>query len=145
MSLTVLLIGSKERPGRDEKVTYVRENGVQRKIVAGEHADKDLIWITERVGECVYMSNITHNLGVMAAKADLYYPLWRPGEVGIKVARQLIQPLTDGLSKLESSPDAYRQYNPTNGWGSYEGLVNFTRNYLEACEQNGEAMIEVLR
>jgi len=93
----------------------------------------------------VYDSNITHNLGVMAERAGIYKCLWRPEELEITKAEQLIKPLEDGLEFLKSSPEIFIPLSPKNGWGSYEGLVQFVEKYLEACKENPDAEIEVSR
>ena len=93
----------------------------------------------------VYDANITHNLGEMAAAAGIYKYLWRPEELGITTARQLIEPLRAGLELLESDPARFKAYNPENGWGSYDGLVRFVREYLEACEAAPDASVRVWR
>lgn len=54
--------------------------------------------VRERV---VYSANITHNLGKMADEASIYYALWRPDEIGITKAGQLIIPLREGLLLLK--------------------------------------------
>jgi len=94
---------------------------------------------------CVFGANITHNLGDMAEAAVIYQHLWRPEELGITHAEQLIAPLTDGLALLESDPKRFKKFNPSNGWGSYEWLVNFVRAYLDACIANPDAEIYVSR
>lgn len=83
--------------------------------------------------EVFYEDNITHNLGQMAGEAGIYQHLWRPEELGIIMARQLIRPLREGLKKLGCEPDRFRAFDSPNGWGDYEGLVTFVRNYLTAC------------
>lgn len=93
----------------------------------------------------VYERNITHNLGRMAEAAGLYKALWRPDENGLTHAGQLIPILREGLANLEADPAHYRTFNPENGWGNYEGLVKFVREYLAACEANPDAEIEVSR
>lgn len=93
----------------------------------------------------VYDANITHNLVDMAKAANLYEVLWRPEEVGITHANQLIGPLEAGLTRLRSDPDKYRKLNPSNGWGSYEGLVKFVENYLEACQENPDCTVRSCR
>jgi hypothetical protein len=95
--------------------------------------------------ECVYSDNITHNLNKMAEAAGIYYELWRPEELGITTAKELISPLNAGLDRLLKNRSEYIQYNPSNGWGSYEGLLGFVASYLAACEANPEAIIEVSR
>lgn len=94
---------------------------------------------------CVYHRNITHNLTTMADACGVYHACWRPDEIGVTHARQLIQPLTDGLHKLRADPDRYKVYNPPNGWGDYDGLVRFVADYLAACERNPDARVEACR
>ena len=96
-------------------------------------------------GNYVYDKNITHNLNTMADKAGIYEALWRPEEIDIKIAKDLIPLLKAGLKKLKNNRDYFEQFNPENGWGDYEGLVEFTEEYLEACKEYPEALIEVDR
>src|SRR6185312_7325685 len=93
----------------------------------------------------VYASNITHNLGTMADAAGIYKHLWRPEELGIEHARELIEPLVDGLTRLKREPEKFKALNPPNGWGNYEGLVTFTENYLAACREYPEAKVSASR
>ena len=90
-------------------------------------------------------SNLTHNLGPMAEEAGLYMHLWRPEELGLTKASQLIPTLRAGLRELLDHPDRFREFNPENGWGTYEGLVEFVTEYLAACEANPDADVEVSR
>src|SRR3990172_2778745 len=53
----------------------------------------------------LYSANITHNLGKMAKEAGIYEHLWRPDELGIWNAGELILPLADGLAKLKADPE----------------------------------------
>lgn len=93
----------------------------------------------------VYSANITHNLGRMADEAGIYRHLWRPEEIGITTAGQLIEPLSVGLELLKSDPSRFKAYNSPNGWGLYEHLVPFVEQYLEACKENPDAEIGVWR
>lgn len=93
----------------------------------------------------IYAAKITHNLNTMANAAGIYQHLWRPEELGITKASQLIEPLTEGLAKLTADPEHYKTFNPKNGWGDYEDLVQFVRHYLNACTENPDATIEVSR
>jgi len=93
----------------------------------------------------VFTRNITHNLAEMAEAVGIYKHLWRPDEIGIIKARELIEPLQKGLERLRTFPETFKQYNPENGWGSYEGLIRFTEEYLAACEENPDATVEVDR
>lgn len=93
----------------------------------------------------VYSANITHNLGRMAEEVGLYEVLWRPEELGFTKASELIEPLRIGLANLLAKRVECEKLNPENGWGNYGGLINFTRNYLAACEDNPDATVEVSR
>lgn len=92
-----------------------------------------------------YWANITHNLTQMADKAGVYYALWRPEEKGWRFARDIILVLEIGLGNLKGDPIFYKQFNPPNEWGSYDGLVEFIERYLEACKEHPKARIRVSR
>lgn len=93
----------------------------------------------------VYSANITHNLNKMAGEAGIYEHLWRPDELGIKKAKELIEPLKTGLALLQSEPERFKAFNPSNGWGTYEGLCQFVADYLSACISCPEAEVSVWR
>jgi hypothetical protein len=93
----------------------------------------------------LYNANITHNLNRMADVAGIYHALWRPEEIGVTYALQLIPILREGLACLLKDPKEFEQYNPKNGWGSYSGLVSFVRAYLAACEEYPDATVSVSR
>ena len=93
----------------------------------------------------IYSGNVTHNLGKMAAEAGIYQCLWRPDELGITKASQLIEPLRAGLALLKSDPARFRAFNPPNGWGTYDGFVKFVEEYLNACGENPEASVSAWR
>lgn len=154
MSLDVYLTlpGTKDVP-MGERI-FIREEGQNRQI-SREEWDRRFpgrapVVIAEYFGEVddeqeVFHGNITHNLNTMAEEAELYWPMWQPGEIGIVQAKQLIQPLTDGLACLVSDPEHYEKFNPENGWGTYEGLVEFVHDYLEACIRFPEAKVGAWR
>lgn len=130
---------------------FVREAGSVREISRDEWNAKFpgrepiVATLEDDDGERVYSANITHNLGRMAREANIYMALWRPEEIGITHAHQLIEPLTAGLELLRSDPVHYKQFNPENGWGNYDNLVSFTEQYLEACEEYPQAEVGVSR
>lgn len=93
----------------------------------------------------VHHGNLTHNLGPMAEAAGLYAALWRPTEAGYTTAADIVPILRAGRERLLADPNRYRALNPSNGWGTYEGLVSFVSRYLGACEANLNARIEVSR
>ena len=103
------------------------------------------VYLKEVRPAVVYERNITHNLNKMADEAGIYECLWRPDEIGVTKATQLVEPLRKGLALLIAEPDRFKQFNPVNGWGDYEGLVNFVQDYLSRCEENPNAEVEVSR
>jgi len=147
MSLDVYLTDVPCAPGGSG--IFIRERGSTREITREE-------WDTRFPGyEPVachtdaprdrYSRNITHNLNSMALAAGIYKELWHPDEIGIVRAAQLVEPLTAGLALLESDPARFEAFNPENGGGDYEGLVEFVRDYLRACETNPDARVSVSR
>lgn len=95
--------------------------------------------------ERIYNSNITHNLGKMAKEAGIYEALWRPEEIGIDTASQLIEPLTAGLKKMKDNPGHYKKFDAENGWGLYIHFVPFVEEYLNACIFHPDASVTVSR
>jgi hypothetical protein len=125
---------------------FVRENGQNRELTVEEvkekFPDRDIEFSVNRETEEVFESNITHNLVPMAKAAGLYDYVWHPEGMGIYKAKELIDPLREGLHSLKLYPEKYKQYNPSNGWGDYEGFVQFIESYLSACYMYPEADID---
>lgn len=101
------------------------------------------VYLKEVRPTTVYTANITHNLNRMVGEAGIYRHLWRPDELGITTARELIEPLRAGLARLRADPDRFRKHNPENGWGSYDCLCQFGAEYLVECEKHPDATVEV--
>jgi hypothetical protein len=81
----------------------------------------------------------------MALEAGIYEALWRPEEIGIEKAGDLIPLLESGLSKLKADPAEFSKYNAANGWGLYEHFVPFVEKYLEACREYPDATVRASR
>ena len=151
MSLDVYLVikGVQNLP-TDESVILINENGQIRQITRDEwderFPDRDpvTVWLRTDDDE-VYNSGITSFLDTMAAAAGLYEYLWTPDEIGIITAQQLIEPLQKGLKVLLDNPIKFSRYNPDNGRGTYESLVKFVRDYLEACKEYPNAQVNACR
>lgn len=99
----------------------------------------------EDYSEDVFEKNITHNLTTMADECGLYEIMWRPENMGITKAGDATLFLLNGILELKSNRQKYEQYNPSNGWGSYDGLLRCAESYLEACELYPNAIITVSR
>ena len=89
----------------------------------------------------LFDANITHNLGKMAEEAGIYSHLWRPEEIDISLAGDLIEPVEKGLNDMIARPAHYRQFEASNGWGLYEHFIPWIQKYLNACKQHPKAMI----
>lgn len=129
---------------------FVRENGRTVEITREEWSrrfpDREPVMVRISTDDDrAYHDNITHNLGQMAEAAGIYKHLWRPDEIGVTRAAQLIEPLKDGLALLQSEPAKFKAFDPSNGWGNYDGLVRFVADYLAACIRMPRAEVRVSR
>lgn len=97
----------------------------------------------EEGDETVYDANITHNLGKMADKANVYQALWHPEQINATKASDIIELLEKGLADLKTRPKYFEKFNSSNGWGMYEHFVPFVEKYLEACKKYPNSTIEV--
>jgi hypothetical protein len=149
LDVSLYLKGVQNLPA-NEPAIFIRENGQTKQISRAEwderypNREPVIVELPSDDSE-VFDYNITHNLNKMADEAGIYQHLWRPEELSITKASELIEPLTTGLALLESDPTRFKTFNPENGWGDYEGLVEFVRSYLMACRQYPEAEIYVSR
>jgi hypothetical protein len=137
MSLDVYLIVDKPVKQIHSGV-FTRQDGQTVEVLG---TDYDCVTETTTVFDW----NITHNLGKMAKEAGLYEVLWRPEELGFTKAGELIKPMTDGMIALWNNPEAFKLFNPDNGWGCYENLLEFVQKYLIACVEYPDATIEISR
>jgi hypothetical protein len=148
MSLDVYLEIPGSAPSELEDRIFIRRGGQTVEISREEwnamYPDDDPVTIPTDRGS-VYEANITHNLNKMAAEAGIYEALWRPEEIGITTARQLIEHLELGLAALRSDPKRFEALNPSNGWGSYRDFVPWVERYLQACVLWPDATVRVWR
>ena len=96
-------------------------------------------------GDEGFSSNITHNLGKMAAEAGIYEIVWRPEENGITKAKQLIEPLTKAIAEMEADPVRFKKFDSDNGWGLYIHFLPWLKEYLAACIAEPESSVSVSR
>lgn len=79
---------------------------------------------------------------VAVGKGDHNYtynctPMFRTAMTGgldslnLKTAGSQVERLQSAIASMEAEPGMYRAMNPSNGWGSYEGALQFLRD-LEA-------------
>lgn len=103
----------------------------------------------------VFEANITHNLIEMASVCGLYNPMWRPyrlynipdedGDSFTAEAGEIYDALMEGIKILKSDPDRFKQFNASNGYGTYEGLLGVAKRYAEACKRYPNAKVHTCR
>lgn len=98
-----------------------------------------------RKGVAVFEANITHNLANMADAAHLYIPMWKPNEYDLFKARDVLPFLRLGALYMLNEKEKLLKYNPPNGWGNYDILLECVKQYMRACNDNKKAIIEVSR
>lgn len=149
MSLDVSLIEKEKVFRKGGTGVFIRDAGKTRELTDAEMAERfpDAIVNVLESYETnqVYTANITHNLNTMAEEAGIYIAMWRPEENGWTKAKDITDTLERGLRNLLENPSIFKKFNPKNGWGDYDGLVEFTSNYLRACIAYPEAEIDVSR
>jgi hypothetical protein len=63
----------------------------------------------------------------------------------IVYAKEIIEILEKGLSKLKSKPEYFQKFDSPNGWGLYIHFVPFVEGVLDVCKEYPDAIIEVSR
>ena len=149
MSLDVYLKVKEPIKVKASSGIFVRSGGRTMELTEAEwfekYPDREPVrFNSEKKETCeVFHYNITHNLNKMADEAGLYEYLWDPESLDVKIARDMIVGLSEGLVKLKKNPDSFKALNPSNGWGTYDGLVEFVEKYLIACITYQEAEVEI--
>ena len=123
-----------------EQMYYIRENGSTINIPS-----PDCNY------EILHVGNITHNLNEMAKHVPvsktltLYNILWRPHESDLKTTDDILEYVTIAVKYLIDHEEELLQYNPDNGWGNYESLLDFSKQVGSACIFHPHCDIEVSR
>lgn len=149
MSLDITII-SPEPIKKKRTGVYVRINGrtceltKEEAIVHFPDVDPNTIIEEEVETNEFWYGNITHNLTEMAEDClsfeeeyqhyNLYDLLWRETQVpftGVYL-NIYIAHLAYCLCILKNDPDHFKKFNPENGWGTYEQLVNFVEEFIKA-------------
>ena len=117
------------------------------------------IYFLDESGEDVEIESylqITHNLNTVVSELGLlvdlpyYEVIWIPdelfglknGEVPAEFVLKLLPDLIKNLLKFE---DRLVDYLPSNGYGTFEGLINFLCRYLSECYKHKDAYIYCCR
>lgn len=84
--------------------------------------------------------NMTSNVG----------PMWRKAGADLadfhgENAGAMARVLDAAIGKMTAYPDEYRALNPSNGWGTYEGCVEFLRELRDEFTRHPNATVRVWR
>ncbi len=81
--------------------------------------------------------NCTYNLGEMLRAAG--FPAWNALiDAPASETGGMLRAVAD---KLRSDPEQFKAYNPPNGWGTYEGAIEFLDAFAAACAEHPKATI----
>ena len=147
MSLDVALIQKTPITKKGTGV-FIRENGKTKELTVGEVREKfpnSIIEENEFETKCVFDANITHNLNKMAMEAGIYEACWSPEEINATKASEIIPILEKGYEVLKSNPEYFQRFNSENGWGTYKDFLPWVKEYLDACKEYPDAIIEISR
>lgn len=93
-------------------------------------------WVDAEVAD---IGNYTSNVSQMYVKA-IGKAL---SEFDGLMAKDAIHMLKEGVAEMRDNPDEFKKLNPINGWGDYEGALDYLRNFLQECEKNPSATIKI--
>ncbi len=148
MSLDVTLkadLSSRIKEWEENKSRSLKEAGEMKgliPLIKEYYEDRKPV---ETEDDYLFSANITHNLGEMADAVGIYKHLWRPEELGIKTAKELIEPIMKGLTDMKARPDHYKKFDAKNGWGTYNDFIPWIEKYLAACIEYPNSLILVSR
>ena len=151
MSLDITIISSEPILKKSTGI-YGRINGSTRELTPEEcvshfpdaFAHIDDVPVDTYVSNEFWHGNITHNLCRMAEDClsfneydscyNLYDLLWRNTQVPFEgnYINVYIAHLAYCLYVLKNDPEHFKQFNPPNGWGTYEQLCQFTEDFIKA-------------
>lgn len=117
------------------------------------------IYFLDESGEDVEIESylrITHNLNSVVSELGLlvclphYEVIWIPDELfGLKNGEVpvvfVLKVLPDLIKDLLEFEDRLTDYLPSNGYGTFDGLITFLCDYLKECYKHKEAYIYCCR
>lgn len=85
------------------------------------------------------IGNYTSNVGPMWTKALGH----RLADLADKTGGNSLPALQRAVADMEAEPSTYRAMNPDNGWGCYEGALDYLRQLRDACTTHPNATIRI--
>lgn len=87
--------------------------------------------------------NYTYNVSPMWYK--IYPDAKNMVDIDGMTSKKAYELLADARSKLWLNPEEFIALNPDNGWGSYEGFLEFIGDLMQACIDNPNSVWESSR
>lgn len=81
----------------------------------------------------------TYNLDPMFRKA-LGFGL---RDLQDRLADDIIPDLRRAIAAMQDRPTEFKQLNPENGWGTYEGALSFFQAFLQDCLSHPKATVNI--
>ena len=151
MSLDINIISPKPRIVKSTGI-FIRDNGYTREATPEECLSHfpdvfnsiDEVPVQKYETNEFWHGNITHNLCGMAEDCEsfdeydqcynLYDLLWRDTQAPFEgdYLNVYIAHLAYCLYVLKNDPKHFKQFNPSNGWGTYEQLCDFVESFIRA-------------
>ncbi|NUR38796.1 MAG: hypothetical protein HOV73_01750 [Streptomyces sp.] len=97
------------------------------------HADGPMTITIAEVG------NYTSNVSGMWADAIGH----RLFELNGRTAGDALEQLTEAVARMRATPDHYRAMEPANGWGNYDGALQYLDRLRDACESHPKTTIRI--
>ena len=104
-------------------------------------------WDVSLIKECkccghkdeIDVGNYTYNVSPMYKKAMGC----SISEFNGKLAKEVLDILSQGIYNMTNEPEVYKLMNPKNGYGNYEGALRFLQEIHDVCKENQDYIIEV--
>jgi len=100
------------------------------------------IWVEALIVDRVAEGDMTHNVSGMWREAGIYEALY---ESEGKRVKEILPALKIGLGDMLNRPEAYKKYEPSNGWGTYRDAVRFLVDIIQNFGEYPEGVIKVSR
>lgn len=84
--------------------------------------------------------NITHNVNSMWHKAGCYDALYNSEG---KLSKEVSPILQLSLLVMLARPEEFKELNPENGWGDYDGAIDFLVKVIKEFNESPSAKIVV--
>lgn len=60
-----------------------------------------------------------------------------------KLSSEAVPILAAAIAYMESHAEEMRKFNPKNGWGSYEGALEYLRTIRDDCQRHPKATVQI--